>query len=162
GVGSVGGDWFDIIPLSGVRVALVVGDVVGHGLHAAVTMGRLRTAVHNFATLDLSPDELLGRLDDLVIALDQEEATRPDGGDIIAATCLYAVYDPVSQRCTVARAGHPLPAVVHPDGTVEFPDLPAGPPLGLGGLPFETAELHLPEGSQLVLYTDGLIEDRDW
>ncbi|MGW0827665.1 SpoIIE family protein phosphatase [Streptomyces sp. NPDC002845] len=162
GVGGVGGDWFDIIPLSGTRVALVVGDVVGHGLHAAVTMGRLRTAVHNFATLDLPPDELLGRLDDLVIALDQEEAGRPGGGDIIGATCLYAIYDPVSERCAVARAGHPPPVVVRPDGSVHIPDLPVGPPLGLGGLPFETAELPLPEGSQLVLYTDGLIEDPDW
>jgi serine phosphatase RsbU (regulator of sigma subunit)/anti-sigma regulatory factor (Ser/Thr protein kinase) len=161
-VGGVGGDWFDIIPLSGARVALVVGDVVGHGLHAAVTMGRLRTAVHNFATLDLAPDELLGRVDDLVIALGQEGTSRSGGDDIIGATCLYAVYDPVSQRCTVARAGHPPPAVVDPDGAVHFPDLPAGPPLGLGGLPFETAELRLPEGSQLVLYTDGLIEDRAW
>ncbi|KUO20054.1 SpoIIE family protein phosphatase [Streptomyces dysideae] len=160
-VGGVGGDWFDVIPLSGARVALVVGDVVGHGLHAAVTMGRLRTAVHNFATLDLAPDELLGRLDDLVITLGQEGTLRPGGDYIIGATCLYAVYDPVSQRCTVARAGHPPPAVVDPDGAVHFPDLPAGPPLGLGGLPFESAELQLPEGSQLVLYTDGLIEDRD-
>nr|WP_281291954.1 SpoIIE family protein phosphatase [Streptomyces tailanensis] len=161
-MGGVGGDWFDIIPLSGARVAMVVGDVVGHGLHAAVTMGRLRTAVHNFATLDLAPDELLGRVDDLVIALGQEEASRSGGDDVVGATCLYAVYDPVSQRCTVARAGHPPPAVVDPDGAVHFPDLPAGPPLGLGGLPFETAELQLPEGSQLVLYTDGLIEDRNW
>jgi len=158
---GVGGDWFDIIALSGTRVALVVGDVVGHGLHAAVTMGRLRTAVHNFAALDLAPDELLGRLDDLVISLDEEEESRAGGDEVIGATCLYAVYDPVSQCCTVARAGHPLPAVVDPDGAVHFPDLPAGPPLGLGGLPFETAELRLPEGSQLVLYSDGLIEDRD-
>src|SRR6202008_3864611 len=83
-----------------------------------------------------------------------------DGVGIIGATCLYAVYDPTSQQCTLARAGHPPPALVHPDATVTFPALPAGPPLGLGGLPFETAEIHLPEGSQLVLYTDGLIEDR--
>ncbi|WP_460060941.1 SpoIIE family protein phosphatase [Streptomyces sp. YKOK-I1] len=161
---GVGGDWFDVIPLSGARVALVVGDVVGHGLHAAATMGRLRTAVHNFCALDLAPDELLTHLDDLVGRLDRGEGwavenTHPDTG-IIGATCLYAVYDPVLRRCTLARAGHPLPAVVRPDGRVDFVDLPAGPPLGLGGMPFETAELELPEGSQLVLYTDGLIEDR--
>ncbi|MEU1513913.1 SpoIIE family protein phosphatase [Streptomyces sp. NPDC005811] len=161
---GVGGDWFDVIPLSGARVALVVGDVVGHGLHAAATMGRLRTAVHNFCALDLAPDELLTHLDDLVGRLDRGEGwavenTHPDTG-IIGATCLYAVYDPVLRRCTLARAGHPLPAVVHPDGRVDFVDLPAGPPLGLGGMPFETAELELAEGSQLVLYTDGLIEDR--
>ncbi|MFF7160644.1 SpoIIE family protein phosphatase [Streptomyces sp. NPDC008086] len=160
---GVGGDWFDVIPLSGARVALVVGDVVGHGLHAAATMGRLRTAVHNFCSLDLSPDDLLTHLDDLVGRLDRGEGWAaegtPDSG-IVGATCLFAVYDPVSRRCTLTRAGHPLPALVTPDGTVEFLDLPSGPPLGLGGLPFETVELELAEGSQLVLYTDGLVEDR--
>ncbi|MEU7281099.1 SpoIIE family protein phosphatase [Streptomyces sp. NPDC045431] len=165
---GVGGDWFDVIPLPGSRVALVVGDVVGHGLHAAATMGRLRTAVHNFSTLDLPPDEILGRLDDLVGRIDQDDRDPVDGelpcgppdAGMTGATCLYAVYDPVSRRCVMARAGHPLPALVHPNGLVEFPDLPAGPPLGLGGIPFETAELTLAEGSQLVFYTDGLIEDR--
>ncbi|UUN25093.1 SpoIIE family protein phosphatase/ATP-binding protein [Streptomyces sp. FIT100] len=157
---GVGGDWFDVIPLPGSRVALVVGDVVGHGLHAAATMGRLRTAVHNFSTLDLPPDELLGHLDDLVGRIDQDEPGGDGGPSMTGATCLYAVYDPVSRRCAMARAGHPLPALVHPDGTVEFPELPAGPPLGLGGMPFETAELELAEGSRLVFYTDGLIEDR--
>ncbi|WP_374328386.1 SpoIIE family protein phosphatase [Streptomyces sp. PSKA30] len=161
---GVGGDWFDVIPLSGARVALVVGDVVGHGLHAAATMGRLRTAVHNFCSLDLPPDDLLTHLDDLVGRLDRGEGwavenTHPDAG-IVGATCLYAVYDPVSRRCSLTRAGHPVPVVVGPDGTVEFVDLPSGPPLGLGGMPFETVELDLAEGSQLVLYTDGLIEDR--
>ncbi|RST13619.1 GAF domain-containing protein [Streptomyces sp. WAC05374] len=157
---GVGGDWFDVIPLPGSRVALVVGDVVGHGLHAAATMGRLRTAVHNFSTLDLPPDELLGRLDDLVGRIDQDEDDSGGGAGMTGATCLYAVYDPVSRRCSMARAGHPLPALVHPGGDVEFPDLPAGPPLGLGGIPFETAELDLAEDSQIVFYTDGLIEDR--
>ncbi|GHG52232.1 SpoIIE family protein phosphatase [Streptomyces griseocarneus] len=160
---GVGGDWFDVIPLSSTRVALVVGDVVGHGLHAAATMGRLRTAARNFAELDLPPDEVLTHLDNLVGRLDREEGGDDPSGDsagIIGATCLYAIYDPTSQQCVMARAGHPPPALVHPDGTVTFPDLPAGPPLGLGGLPFETAEFHLPEGSQLVLYTDGLVEDR--
>ncbi|MEU0413792.1 SpoIIE family protein phosphatase [Streptomyces griseorubiginosus] len=161
---GVGGDWFDVIPLSGARVALVVGDVVGHGLHAAATMGRLRTAVHNFCSLDLPPDDLLTHLDDLVGRLDRGEGWAVDSAQadsgIVGATCLYAVYDPVSRRCTLTRAGHPLPAVVAPDGSVEFVDLPSGPPLGLGGMPFETIELELAEGSQLVLYTDGLIEDR--
>ncbi|GAA4931764.1 SpoIIE family protein phosphatase/ATP-binding protein [Streptomyces coeruleoprunus] len=157
---GVGGDWFDVIPLPGSRVALVVGDVVGHGLHAAATMGRLRTAVHNFSTLDLPPDELLGRLDDLVGRIDQDEAGLNGEAGMTGATCLYAVYDPVSRRCALARAGHPLPAVVEPDGQVAFPDLPAGPPLGLGGIPYETTELELAEGSQLVFYTDGLVEDR--
>ncbi|WP_406380705.1 SpoIIE family protein phosphatase [Streptomyces sp. NBC_01618] len=157
---GVSGDWFDVIPLPGSRVALVVGDVVGHGLHAAATMGRLRTAVHNFSTLDLPPDEILSHLDDLIGRIDQEEAETTADAGIIGATCLYVIYDPVSRHCAMARAGHPLPALVRPDGSVSFPDLPAGPPLGLGGMPFETAELEVAEGTQLVLYTDGLIEDR--
>ncbi|MEU6818189.1 SpoIIE family protein phosphatase [Streptomyces sp. NPDC046860] len=158
---GVGGDWFDVLPLPGARVALVVGDVVGHGLHAAATMGRLRTAVHNFSALDLPPDELLGLLDELVARLDQDETPEDGAAAVTGATCLYAVYDPASRRCTIARAGHLPPALVSPDGSVEFPDVPAGPPLGLGGLPFETADLVLPEGSRLVLYTDGLVEDRE-
>lgn len=157
---GVGGDWFDVLPLSGARVALVVGDVVGHGLHAAATMGRLRTAVHNFTALDLPPDELLGLLDELVGRIDQDEAADDGSDPVTGATCLYAIYDPVSSTCVLARAGHPPPALIRPDGGVEFPEVPAGPPLGLGGLPFETTELHLTEGSRLVLYTDGLVEDR--
>ncbi|WP_246203866.1 SpoIIE family protein phosphatase [Streptomyces tailanensis] len=167
---GVGGDWYDVIPLSGARVALVVGDVVGHGVQAAATMGRLRTAVHNFAALDMPADDLLYSLSDLVEGLDADQEAASEGrigtddtdsgGQIVGATCLYAVYDPVSCRCTLARAGHPLPALALPDGTVEFPDIPAGPPLGLGGLPFESVDLDIPEGSELVLYSDGLIEDR--
>ncbi|MEW2397303.1 SpoIIE family protein phosphatase [Streptomyces sp. NPDC046862] len=164
---DVGGDWFDAIPLSGARVALVVGDVVGHGIHASATMGRLRTAVRTLADVDLAPDELLTQLDDLVIRLDREEGPevrgREEASGQVGATCLYAVYDPVSRRCAIARAGHPPPALVTPDGRVRFLDLPAGPPLGLGGLPFEAAEVELEEGSLLALYTDGLIgtADRD-
>ncbi|MFF3623512.1 SpoIIE family protein phosphatase [Streptomyces sp. NPDC002467] len=158
---GVGGDWFDVIPLPGSRVALVVGDVVGHGLHAAATMGRLRTAVHNFASLDLPPDEILARLDDLVQRIDHDGEAGDGAGGVIGATCLYAVYDPVSRSCTVARAGHLPPMLVAPDGTTTIIDLPAGPPLGLGGMPFETAELELAEDSQLVLYTDGLVEERN-
>ncbi|MEU0161662.1 SpoIIE family protein phosphatase [Streptomyces sp. NPDC006261] len=167
-VTGVGGDWFDVIPLSGTRVGLVVGDVVGHGLQAAATMGRLRTSVRAFAQLDMAPDELLTRLDDLVgQPLDERPGTRDgaasDAYDELTtgATCLYAVYDPVSRRCVMARAGHLPPAVVHPDGRVTFPDLPAGPPLGLGGLPFESTEIELPVGSLLALFTDGLVEARD-
>ncbi|MFJ8474263.1 SpoIIE family protein phosphatase [Kitasatospora sp. NPDC094011] len=158
---GVGGDWFDVIPLPGARVALVVGDVVGHGLHAAATMGRLRTAIHNFSTLDLPPDELLGHLDELVNRIDQEEAGDAGSAGLTGATCLYAIYDPVSRRCTLAGAGHPPPAVVDPQGRVTFPELPTGPPLGLAVLPFESVELELAEGSRLVLYTDGLVEDRE-
>ncbi|MGW1076528.1 SpoIIE family protein phosphatase [Streptomyces sp. NPDC002537] len=158
---GVGGDWFDVIPLPGARVALVVGDVVGQGLHAAATMGRLRTAVHNLSTLDLPPDELLGHLDDLVTRIDHDVATAEDEPGAAGASCLYAIYDPATGTCALARAGHPLPALVRPDGTVEFPELPTGPPLGVGGMPFEALELDVPEGSSLVLYTDGLVEDHE-
>ncbi|MFJ8588211.1 SpoIIE family protein phosphatase [Streptomyces sp. NPDC093595] len=180
GVG-VGGDWFDAIPLSGLRVALVVGDVAGHGLQAAATMGRLRTAVRTLAGLDLLPEEVLAHLDDLVGRTPEVPGDVPPGmppdatapavppGDLdldpaTAATCLYAVYDPVSGRCTAARAGHPPPAVVSPDGTARLIDLPAGPPLGLGGLqPYESATVELEPGSLLALYTDGLLkEDRGY
>ncbi|WP_461086944.1 SpoIIE family protein phosphatase [Streptomyces deserti] len=156
---GVGGDWFDVLTLPGARVALVVGSVVGHGLHAAATMGRLRTAVHNFSSLDLPPDELLAHLDELVAEIDQSRGA--DGEmDITGATCMYAIYDSVSGTCTVARAGHLFPAIVHADGRTEVPEVPAGPPLGLGGLPFETAEFRLLEGSELVLFTTGLVHDR--
>ncbi|MFD9609830.1 SpoIIE family protein phosphatase [Streptomyces sp. NPDC004288] len=164
---GVGGDWFDVIPLPGARVALVVGDVVGHGLHAAATMGRLRTAVHNFSTLDVPPDELLGHLDELTGRIEDRESEGTDGEGrrrdegITGATCLYAIYDPASGHCTLASAGHPGPALVSPDGRVEFPELSPGLPLGLGlgDAPFESTELILPEGSKLVLFTDGLLED---
>ncbi|MEV7617452.1 SpoIIE family protein phosphatase [Streptomyces sp. NPDC089799] len=165
---GVGGDWFDVIALSGSRVGLVVGDVVGHGLGAAATMGRLRTSVRVLARMDLAPDELLTRLDDLVTqGTNERAAVRIEGeehpeDEALGVTCLYAVYDPVSGSCTMARAGHPLPAVVDPDdGTVTFPELPPGPPLGLGGLPFESAELTLRPGSLIALFTDGLVRARD-
>ncbi|MFF4503489.1 SpoIIE family protein phosphatase [Streptomyces sp. NPDC001401] len=162
---GVGGDWFDVVPLSGTRVALVVGDVVGYGIHASATMGRLRTAVRTLADVDLPPDELLTHLDDLVIHLTSDDDTvdgriREDSGEI-GATCLYAVYDPVSRVCTLASAGHVPPAVLLPDGTVSVVRLSPGPLLGVGGLPFEPTELELPEGSLLAFFTDGLIEARD-
>jgi serine phosphatase RsbU (regulator of sigma subunit)/anti-sigma regulatory factor (Ser/Thr protein kinase) len=155
---GVGGDWFDVIPLSGARVALVVGDVVGHGIHASATMGRLRTAVRTLADVDLPPDELLTQLDDLILE-EIEEGIESVGE--VGATCLYVVYDPVSRRAALASAGHPAPAAVTPDGSVGFLPLAPGPPLGVGGLPFEATEAQLPEGSLLVLYTDGLVEGRD-
>ncbi|PYC76416.1 protein kinase [Streptomyces tateyamensis] len=179
--GGVGGDWFDVIPLSSARVALVVGDVTGHGLHASATMGRLRTAVRTLADLELEPDELLVHLDDLVAQLlvesalvadiDEEAqfslgetgAELPQGSEPVTfgGTCLYAVYDPVDQLCTVASAGHPPPAVAHADGTAGFLPVVPGPPLGVGGLPFESARVELRAGSVLALYTDGLIERGD-
>ncbi|MGW5787000.1 SpoIIE family protein phosphatase [Streptomyces sp. NPDC003757] len=159
---GIGGDWFDVIPLSGTRVALVVGDVVGHGIPSTATMGRLCTAVRTLADVDLPPDELLTHLDDLVTHL---AAVGGDSGDAeiaeLGATCLYAVYDPVSRRLTLAAAGHPAPVLLLPDGTTRSVTMAAGPPLGVGGLPFEATELELPEGSVVALYTDGLVEDRD-
>ncbi|MFG2422711.1 SpoIIE family protein phosphatase [Streptomyces sp. NPDC048448] len=158
---GVGGDWFDVIPLSGARVALVVGDVVGHGINAAATMGRLRTAVHTLAKLNLPPDELLAHLDDTIVQLTDEG--EDIGAAALGATCLYAVYDSVTRTCTMARAGHPPPAIVSPVGRVTFPDLPPGLPLGIGvgTASFESLELELPEGSVLAFYTDGVIESRD-
>ncbi|MFI9614972.1 SpoIIE family protein phosphatase [Streptomyces sp. NPDC052023] len=164
---GVGGDWFDVIKLSGARVALVVGDVVGHGINAAATMGRLRTAVRTLADLELPPQELLAHLDATVRRLnDENEKDTDDQGTapaVVGATCLYAVYDPVTRRCAIARAGHPPPAIIDPHGQVTFPDLPAGAPLGLGlgMVPFESTDMTLPEGSVLALYTDGLVESRD-
>ncbi|MFF3947769.1 SpoIIE family protein phosphatase [Streptomyces sp. NPDC001902] len=145
---TVGGDWYDVIPLSADRVALVIGDVMGHGISEAVTMGRLRTAVHTLAGLELPPDELLAHLNELV----------SDLGDDFYATCLYAVYDPTNRTCAFSRAGHPPPALVLPDGTVHFAGHSPDPPLGAATPPFATVELEIPEGSLLVLYSDGLVE----
>ncbi|MFF7467522.1 SpoIIE family protein phosphatase [Streptomyces sp. NPDC008092] len=160
---GVGGDWFDVIPLSGARVGLVVGDVVGHGINATAAMGRLRTAVHMLAELELPPDELLARLDGTIERLCEGIPDLPGQMTAVTgATCLYAVYDPVTRKCTMAGAGHPPPAIVDPQGRVTFPDLPTGTPLGVGlGTSFEAVELELPEGSLLALYTDGLVETRD-
>ncbi|MFE7275782.1 SpoIIE family protein phosphatase [Streptomyces sp. NPDC057623] len=162
---GVGGDWFDIIPLSGARVGLVVGDVVGHGIQASATMGRLRTAVQTLADVDLPPDELLAHLDDLVLRVtaddDIGDRTGADGSGAIGATCLYAVYDPVSRTLTTASAGHPPPVVLEPGGTARVLDVNAGPVLGVGGLPFEATEAELPAGTLVALYTDGLVEAAD-
>ncbi|MFJ3212653.1 SpoIIE family protein phosphatase [Streptomyces flaveolus] len=156
---EVRGDWFDVIPLPSLRVALVVGDVVGHGLPAIATMGRLRTAVQTLADLELDPDELLTHVDDLVQRL---AAEAPRGQrDTVGATCLYAVYDPVTCRCVLASAGHPSPLLIRPDGTTREIDVAPGPPLGVGGMPFETITVDLEPGSLLALYTDGLIRRGD-
>ncbi|MEU4488926.1 SpoIIE family protein phosphatase [Streptomyces purpurascens] len=161
---GLGGDWYDLIPLSGGRVALVVGEVPGHGIDAAAAMGQLRTAVRTLAALDLPPEEVLAHLDDLVARSAREEGVEPvtagaDGArsSSVGAGCLYVVYDPVDGGCTMAAAGHPAPAVVAPDRSVTFVDLPQGPPLGVGGPPFEAVELSLAEDSTLALHTDGLL-----
>ncbi|TCR19671.1 SpoIIE family protein phosphatase [Streptomyces sp. BK205] len=222
---GLGGDWYDLIPLSGARVALVVGEVPGHGIAAAAAMGRLRTAVRTLAALDLPPEEVLGHLDDLVARAAREEGAGPeaaggsgggegcgaaggsgaledsglaggaeaapggtrglgdsvtpaatpapgnsralaapvdpsdesDSAQAVGAGCVYVVYDPVDGQCAMAAAGHPAPAVILPDGTVAFVDLPQGPSLGVGGPPFESVELALAPGSTLALHTDGLL-----
>ncbi|WP_033307241.1 SpoIIE family protein phosphatase [Streptomyces iakyrus] len=159
---GLGGDWYDLIPLSGARVALVVGEVPGHGIDAAAAMGQLRTAVRTLAALDLPPEEVLAHLDDLVGRSAREEGGEPGamgsaGARVAGSGCLYVVYDPVDGGCAMAAAGHPAPAVVLPDGSVVFVDLPQGPPLGVGGPPFESVELPLAEGSTLALHTDGLL-----
>ncbi|MDT3395067.1 SpoIIE family protein phosphatase [Streptomyces sp. B1866] len=147
---DVGGDWYDVIPLSADRVALVIGDVMGHGMSEAATMGRLRTAVRTLSDLELPPGEILARLDDVVADLGEDRF----------ATCLYGIYDPVTGRFAHASAGHPPPATVRPDGAVAFPTPVPDLPLGAAAPPYETAETRLPDGSLLVLYTDGLVESR--
>ncbi|MFD5917816.1 SpoIIE family protein phosphatase [Kitasatospora sp. NPDC058201] len=147
---EVGGDWFDAIQLPGSRVALVVGDVMGHGLHSAAAMGRFRTAMQTLAALDLPPGQLLRHLDNLAHKL----------GDDHLATCLYAVYDPINRTCELASAGHVPPVLVHPDGTGELLEIPAGAPIGVGGVPFVAKTIDVSDGSMLVLCTDGLVEVR--
>ena len=146
----VGGDWFDAIPLSGGRLALVVGDVMGHGLTSAAIMGQLRTAVRTLAAQDLPPGQVLRQLDDLARRL----------GDEYLATCIYAVYDPVARRCEIANAGHLPPVLVSPFGDSELLDVPAGAPIGVGGVAFESVVVEVEDQSQFVLCTDGLVERR--
>ncbi|MFE5329391.1 SpoIIE family protein phosphatase [Embleya sp. NPDC056575] len=150
-VTEVGGDWYDVIPLSGGRIGLVVGDVMGHGVHAAAVMGQLRTAVRTLAGLELPPAEVLGHLDDIVVGL----------GELHYATCVYVVYDPVARTCEFASAGHMPPILVPPTGRPRVVDNPPGTVLGVGGLGFEQGDFAVESGSTLVLYTDGLVETRD-
>ncbi len=132
---------------------------MGHGLHAAATMGQLRTAF-NFSTLTCHLTNCSVTWTAAVTRIDQDRDGDGEAPTLTGATCLYAIYDPVSRLCTMARAGHLEPIIVRPDGHADLPGVPAGPPLGLGGLPYEKKEILLPEGSSIVLYTDGLIEDR--
>ncbi|WP_375781937.1 SpoIIE family protein phosphatase [Streptomyces zingiberis] len=169
---EVGGDWFDVIELPGHRTALVVGDVMGRGLRAAVAMGELRTAVRTLAMLDVEPAEVLSHLDEIARGLAAPAGTHaPQGGsrgsepddlsEVYLATCVYAVYDPVTRRCTFANAGHLPPVLVEPGEPALMMEVPTGMPLGVGGEPFEEVEVELPDGALLALYTDGLVESRD-
>ncbi|MGC0312588.1 ATP-binding SpoIIE family protein phosphatase [Kitasatospora acidiphila] len=148
---QVGGDWYDAIPLPGNRVALIVGDVMGHSLTSAAIMGQLRTSAQTLAALDLPPHEVLYHLDEQAQRLGREEHL---------ATCVFAVYDPIANRIVVANAGHMPPALIHPDGRAELlENLPAGAPIGVGGVDFASEELDAPPGSALLLFTDGLVEN---
>ncbi|MFD5698370.1 SpoIIE family protein phosphatase [Streptomyces lasiicapitis] len=173
---EVGGDWFDVIELPGHRTALVVGDVMGRGLRAAVAMGELRSAVRTLALLDLEPAEVLSALDEIARGLgnlpgpQRSRRATPAGGrgrdtddlaEVYLATCVYAVYDAVTRRVTFANAGHLPPVLVEPGESPLMLDVPPGMPLGVGGEPFEEVDVDLPEGALLALYTDGLVESRD-
>jgi serine phosphatase RsbU (regulator of sigma subunit)/anti-sigma regulatory factor (Ser/Thr protein kinase) len=149
---EIGGDWYESIALPGGRVALVVGDVAGHGVRAAVTMGRLRTAIHTLAMLELPPAETLQQLNELMGELGAREPHF--------ATCVYAIYDAVSGSCELASAGHLPPLLVRPDGTTELLDISPAPPLGVGSGPIQSRTVEIDDGSLLVLYTDGLVERR--
>jgi PAS domain S-box-containing protein len=157
---EVGGDWFDVIPLPGSRTALVIGDVMGRGLRAAVAMGQLRTAVRTLAMLDLDPEEVLSALDEIARGLGNDEDPDRSSAEVYLATCVYAVYDAVKQRCTFANAGHLPPVLLAPGQSARTITVPPGLPLGVGGEPFEEVTVDLPEGAVLALYTDGLVESR--
>ncbi len=157
---EVGGDWFDVIPLPGSRTALVIGDVMGRGLRAAVAMGQLRTAVRTLAMLDLEPEEVLSALDEIARGLGNDEDPDRSNAEVYLATCVYAVYDAVKQRCTFANAGHLPPVLLAPGQSARTITVPPGLPLGVGGEPFEEVTVDLPEGAVLALYTDGLVESR--
>jgi PAS domain S-box-containing protein len=168
---GVGGDWFDVISLVDNRVALVVGDVTGHGIQAAAAMGRLRATICTLAALNMEPGQLLFQADKVTRMLgegadDQDvsaDAEETCSWGTIGATCLYAIYDPASRHCTIACAGHPAPMFVTPSGHVELPEVATAPPLGMNllGHPYPSTDLELPLGSMIVLYSDGLIESRD-
>ncbi|TKA08936.1 SpoIIE family protein phosphatase [Actinacidiphila oryziradicis] len=175
---EVGGDWFDVIQLPGHRTALVVGDVMGRGLRAAVAMGELRTAVRTLALLDIEPADVLSALDEVARGLGTPTDSGVDSGsrhagkerggsspddlsEVYLATCVYAVYDAVTRRVIIANAGHLPPALVEPGEPAMFLDVPEGLPLGVGGEFFEEIEIQLPDGALLALYTDGLVESRN-
>ncbi|MFF1904775.1 SpoIIE family protein phosphatase [Kitasatospora sp. NPDC058218] len=149
---QVGGDWYDAVPLPGNRVALIVGDVMGHSLTSAAIMGQLRTSAQTLAALDLPPHEVLYHLDEQAQRLGREQHL---------ATCVYAVYDPIANRVVIANAGHVPPVLVRPDGTAELLELDSGAPIGVGGVDFNSVELPAPPGSALLLFTDGLVETRN-
>src|SRR5213076_1273738 len=149
---EVGGDWYESIALPGARVALVVGDVAGHGVRAAVTMGRLRTAIQTLAMLELPPAESLQQLNALMQTMGEREPHF--------ATCAFAIYDAITGSLEVASAGHLPPLLVPPKGSSECLDVSPAPPLGIGEGPISSRTFDIKDGSLFVLYTDGLVESR--
>ncbi|WP_312871063.1 SpoIIE family protein phosphatase [Streptomyces lonarensis] len=156
---EAGGDWFDVIPLAGGHAAFAIGDVMGHGLSAAATMGRLRSAIVTLAHLDMPPGELLRRVNQA------GEDINEGREEPLMATGVYVRYDPGTRECVIAKAGHVPPILLtreEPTGRWEARpvQLPEGTPLGLAAGEFEESCVAVPEGAILVLYTDGLIERR--
>ncbi|MFJ8794538.1 SpoIIE family protein phosphatase [Streptomyces sp. NPDC102462] len=159
---GVGGDWVNSFPLPGDRTALVVGDVVGHGLGAAAAMGQLSMEARALLSAGMGPGEVLERLDETVTLLDDTDTGLAAGYSALGSTCCIAVYDPVEHRVVMSNAGHLPPILIHPDGSAET--MTAQPHPGLGAVfavrePFDEHEFTAPPGSLLVLYTDGLVED---
>jgi serine phosphatase RsbU (regulator of sigma subunit) len=146
----VGGDWYDVLPLDDGRVALVIGDVMGHGIHAAATMGQLRATARAYATADPSPRAVLTLLDAAVSRLEQGRIT----------TAAFAVLDPASRRLTLASAGHLPPLLIPPHGQPSYVPVDPGPPLSAGFPEYTEIEMTLEGGSTLLFFTDGLVEDR--
>ncbi|MGV9420581.1 SpoIIE family protein phosphatase [Streptomyces sp. NPDC003674] len=159
---GVGGDWVNSFPLPDGRTALVVGDVVGHGLGAAATMGQLSMEARALLSAGLAPDEVLEHLDETVTLLDDSESGLAAGYSALGSTCCIALYDPVSHRVSLSSAGHLPPVLVSRDGHAA--PLAVRPHPGLGAEfalrePFHVHTFDAPPGSLLALYTDGLVED---
>jgi PAS domain S-box-containing protein len=155
---AMGGDWFDCVHLSGGRVGLVVGDVVGHGMEAAATMGRMRTAAYALALLDLPPAELLTRFDRAALNMsDENRGVDGFARPLVAGSCVYAEYDPATGNCTVSVAGNLPPFLVSPDGHSRQLDLPVGTPIGVGEGGYEEVTVTVDDGSILALFTDGIV-----
>lgn len=149
----IGGDWYDAIALPDGAVALVIGDVQGHSVHAASLMGRLRTAVHAYASEGHSPAAVLSRTNRLLVELN----TDPDRA--LFATCCYISLRPSDGRIQVCRAGHPAPALITPHRPPRLLEVPGGLPLGIDpDQRYPTARLRVRPGSVLALTTDGLLE----
>ncbi|MGW5327597.1 SpoIIE family protein phosphatase [Streptomyces sp. NPDC004014] len=159
---GVGGDWVNSFPLPDGRTALVVGDVVGHGLGAAATMGQLSMEARALLSAGLAPEEVLEHLDETVTLLDDSESGLAAGYSALGSTCCIALYDPVSHRVSLSSAGHLPPVLASGDGHAA--PLAVRPHPGLGAEfalrePFHVHTFDAPPGSLLALYTDGLVED---